>query len=221
LAVPQGRHYNDVMAAFSHAQTDSLTAGAEPIDQDQRIILRGMTWKDFEVLLAVRGDRGGVRAYYLEGEIELMSPSAGHEGLKTMLARLVEAWADEVGLELNGYGSWTLKSEPNEVGAEPDECYVVDAVTKDRPDLAIEVIWTRGGLRKLDIYRGLGVREVWMLDRANKIQIHALRPEGYVVVAKSEVLPALDLAWLAGFLANESQSRAVRALRSAMRASTT
>jgi Uma2 family endonuclease len=209
------------MAAISHASSVSRPDARlddEPRDHDQRVILRGMSWKDFEILLALRGDRAGVRAYYLEGEIELMSPSGGHEGLKTMLARLLEAWADERGLELNGYGSWTLKSDPNEVGAEPDECYVVDAVSKELPDLAIEVIWTRGGLRKLDIYRGLGVREVWMLDREHVIQVHALRGDRYELIARSEVLPALDLVWLASFLANESQSQAVRALRAAMRA---
>jgi Uma2 family endonuclease len=192
---------------------------AEPVDQDQRIILRGMSWKDYEILLALRGDRGGVRVYYLDGEIELMSPSGGHEGLKTMLARLLEAWADERGLEFNGYGSWTLKSDPNEVGAEPDECYVVGAASKDIPDIAIEVLWTRGGLRKLDIYRGLGVREVWMLDKSRRIQVHALREPRYEEVGSSEILADLDLTWLASFLDHESQSQAVRALRAAMRSS--
>jgi Uma2 family endonuclease len=177
-----------------------------------------MSWKDFEVLLALRGERAGVRAYYLEGEIELMSPSGGHEGLKKLLARLLEAWADEAGVELNGYGSWTLKSDPNEVGAEPDECYVIDATTKPMPDLAIEVAWTRGGLRKLDIYRGLGVREVWMIGRDLSIQVHLLRDEGYAAAVRSEALAALDVTWLASFLANESQSTAVRELRAAMRA---
>lgn len=31
----------------------------------------------------------------------------------------------------------------------------------ERPHLAIEVVWTSGGLDKLDVYRKLGVREVW------------------------------------------------------------
>lgn len=203
------------MAAIS--VPPNVAPDAEPVDHDQRVILRGMTWKDYEILLALRGDRGGVRAYYLEGEIELMSPSGGHEGLKKTLARLLEAWADERGLEFNGYGSWTLKSEPNEAGAEPDECYVIGAASKELPDLAIEVIWTRGGLRKLDIYRRLGVREVWMLDRGHRIHVHALRGDRYEAVERSELLPALDLVWLASFLAQESQSQAVRALRAAMR----
>lgn len=60
-----------------------------------------------------------------------------HElGLKKMLARLLQAWADHHAIELNGFGSWTLKSPPAEVSAEPDECYVLDAPRKDLPDLA-------------------------------------------------------------------------------------
>ena len=204
------------MAAVPTSPSSS-PAGSDPTDHDQRVILRGMSWKDYEVLLALRGDRSGVRAYYLGGEIELMSPSGGHEGLKKCLARLLEAWADERGLEFNGYGSWTLKSEPNEVGAEPDECYVVGAISRELPDLAIEVMWTRGGLRKLDIYKGLGVREVWMIDRTHAIQVHALRGDRYERIERSEVLPELDLRWLASFLEHESQSQAVRALRAAMR----
>ncbi len=32
---------------------------------------------------------------------------------------------------------------------------------REAPDLAIEVIWTSGGIDKLESYRGLGVGEVW------------------------------------------------------------
>lgn len=207
-----------VFMSTTHAHA-KVPFDGEPSEEDQRVVLRGMSWKDYEILLALRGDRSGVRAYYLDGEIELMSPSGGHEGLKKTLARLLEAWADERGLEFNGYGSWTLKSDPNEVGAEPDECYVVGATSKELPDLAIEVVWTRGGLRKLDIYRGLGVREVWMLDRSHRLQVHSLRQGRYEPMETSEILPDLDLEWLASFLEHESQSQAVRALRSAMRSS--
>ena len=28
---------------------------------DQRVILYGMSWKDYEIMLAIRGDRAGVR----------------------------------------------------------------------------------------------------------------------------------------------------------------
>jgi len=73
---------------------------------------------------------------------------------------------EETGIQLEGVGSWTLKSSREERGAEPDEGYTVGRVVGDDeddgdcPDIAIEVVWTAGGLDKLEIYRRLGVREV-------------------------------------------------------------
>ncbi|KYF51660.1 hypothetical protein BE04_01100 [Sorangium cellulosum] len=186
-------------------------------ESDQHVILHGMTWKDYEILLAVRGDRAGVRMYYLNGAIELMSPSRSHEGVKTTIARLLEAYCDERGIELSGYGAWTLRNAPKERGAEPDECYIVGDTNKEVPDLAIEVVWTHGGLDKLEIYRGLGVPEVWVWDREEGLRVFALSDERVEPRARSAFLPELDPAWLAGFLEQPTQSQAVRALRAALR----
>lgn len=65
---------------------------AESFDEDQRVVLHAMAWQDFEALLAIRGDRSGVRMYYLDGEVEIVSPTKIHEGRKKTLARLLEAW---------------------------------------------------------------------------------------------------------------------------------
>jgi hypothetical protein len=73
-----------------------------------------------------------------------------------------------------------------------------------------------GGLDKLDIYRGLGVREVWVWKRG-KVCLYALRGDRYERIERSEVLPELDLALYASFLAAPSQSQAVRELRAALR----
>jgi Uma2 family endonuclease len=134
------------------------------LDPDQHVVLRGMSWQDFEALLAIRSDRAGVRMYYLDGEIEITRPTKIHEDRKTTFARLLEVWAMEADIELNGFGSWTLKREMREAGAEPDECYIVGDPEKDVPDLAIEVEWSRAtSLNKQEIYRRLGVRELWTL----------------------------------------------------------
>ncbi|XWJ74439.1 Uma2 family endonuclease [Sorangium cellulosum] len=186
-------------------------------ENDQHIILYGMTWKDYEILLAVRGDRAGVRMYYLNGAIELMSPSRDHEGIKKTIARLLEAYGDERGIELSGYGAWTLRNAPKARGAEPDECYIVGDTNKEVPDLAIEVVWTQGGLDKLEIYRGLGVAEVWVWDREEGLRVFALSDERYEPRARSAFFPDLDPAWLASFLDQPTQSQAVRALRAALR----
>jgi Uma2 family endonuclease len=183
---------------------------------DQRTYLRSVSWKHYEDLLAMRGDHSAPRIAYLYGDVEIMSPSRPHEWIKTTLARLIEAWADEMEIELDGAGSETLKSEPKERGVEPDECYLIGGHRRPMPDLAIEVVWTSGGLDKLEIYRGLGVREVWVWDK-NAIQVYVLRWGRYREHPKSTVLPTLDLPLLVRCMRQPSQTLAVRALRRELR----
>jgi Uma2 family endonuclease len=193
---------------------------APSFEEDQHVVLRAMSWQDFEALLAIRGDRAGVRMYYLDGEIEIVSPTKIHEGRKTTLARLLEIWAMESDVALNGFGSWTLKQEIREAGAEPDECYIVgDSTDQGIPDLAIEVEWSRvTGLSKPEIYRRLGVRELWTLKSDGRLVVRILQKGEWVEHARSKLLPKLDLAWLLSFLDISPQSRAARALRDALRA---
>lgn len=200
------------------AKLTSKEDGGPP--SDQRVLLRGVTWRDYEALLAVRGDaHPGVRLYFLKGDLELMSPSDPHEWTKKTLARLLEAYADESGIEFNGYGSLTMRHARKARGAEPDECYVVGR-RKGQPDLAIEVEWKAGGLDKLDIYSGLGVRELWICrwERHKPVVvIMSLRRGRYVTASKSDLLPNLDMGLLAKFLTTDSQSQAVRSFRAALR----
>jgi len=49
------------------------------------------------------------------------------------------------------------------------------------------------------------------------VLVFALRGDRYERAARSELLPTLDLVWLAGFLGAPSQSQAVRQLRAALR----
>jgi len=175
---------------------------------DQRVFLHHVPWEEYERLLKVRGEDAGPRMTYLEGELELMSPSQDHEAIKTLIGRLLEAYALATGVELNGYGSMTMKSRPRARGAEADECYAVGGA-KRRPDIAIEVIWTHGGLDKLEVYRGLKVREVW-LYRRNRLEIYSLRRNAYIRIPRSEVLPKLDLDQLLRYVGSTNQTDAVR-----------
>ena len=137
------------------------TAAAESIDQ--RVYLHDIDWQGYEALLALRGEQCGARVTYLQGELELMAPSINHELCRKTLARLLEAYAEERGIELNGYGSWTVKNADKKRGFEADECYVVGLRNElpDLPDIAVEIVWTSGGIDKREGYRGLGVPEVW------------------------------------------------------------
>jgi Uma2 family endonuclease len=197
-----------------------VAASAVPsFEDDQHVVLRAMSWQDFEALLAIRGERSGVRMYYLDGEIEIVSPTKIHEERKTTLARLLEIWAMESDISLNGFGSWTLKKELREAGAEPDECYIVgESTDREVPDLAIEVEWSRTtSLSKPEIYRRLGVRELWTLKSDGRLIVRILAKGEWVEHARSKLLPRLDLPWLRSFLEIAPQSKAVRALRDALR----
>ena len=170
----------------------------------------------------MRGERSVPRIAYSQGVLELMTPSRFHENDKKRFARLLEAWAEETGIQLEGVGSWTLKSRREERGAEPDECYTVNRIVGDDeddgdcPDLAIEVIWTSGGLDKLEIYRKLGVREVWFYERGT-LKFFALRDESYEECQRSRLLPGADPGLFLRCMAEPSQVAAVRALRAAFR----
>src|SRR3954467_11431110 len=142
----------------------------------------------------MRGERGVPRVTYVEGVLELMSPSRFHETHKKRFARLLETWSEEMGVKLEGVGSWTLKKQEADRGAEPDECYTINRVPEsdeDRPDVAIEVIWTSGGINKLEVYRKLGVREVWFYERGT-LRFFTLQEEQYTEISRSELLPAVD-----------------------------
>ena len=108
-----------------------MSAAARPLPPpdpdliDQRIVLQGVAWADYQRLLDLRGERSVPRLTYLDGELELMTPSLDHEGLKKRLARLIEAYAELSGIPLEGFGSWTLRSELQRRGAEADECYLL------------------------------------------------------------------------------------------------
>jgi Uma2 family endonuclease len=147
-----------------------------------------------------------------------MSPSRTHDEIKSYVGCLVEAWCLERGVEFTPYGSWTLKNKRVKRGAEADECYVFgpEPKSKPRPDLAIEVIWTSGGIDKLDVYRKLRVGEIWIWKRG-RIRVHVLRGTRYEAVAASETLAGIDLEQLVSFLDRPTASQAIRDYLAALR----
>ncbi|NEX16521.1 MAG: Uma2 family endonuclease [Halochromatium sp.] len=180
--------------------------------EDHIVRLGGSAWRDFERLLAIRGEKANPRLTYLDGALEIMSPSRTHETLKSLISRLVEAYCLEAGIRFMPVGAWTLKDRLQEVGLEPDECYIFDAEETDRPHLAIEVVWTSGGIDKLEVYRRLRVQEVWYW-RKGRIQVYVLADDGYRPQAHSARLPGLDLDLLTKFLDQPTAYDAIQGFR--------
>ncbi|MEY4515374.1 MAG: hypothetical protein RLZZ450_7496 [Pseudomonadota bacterium] len=173
----------------------------------------GVAWTGYEAQLALRGEAPVPRVAYLEGAMELMSPSRDHERVKSYLGCLIEVYALERGIDLSPYGSWTLRNAPKAAGLEPDECYIVGTEQRaDRPDLAIEVVWTSGGLDKFEIYKRLGVPEVWVWHDGS-IRIYLLIDGTYQDTVHSQHLPGIDVSLLLTFLELPTATQAMRAFR--------
>ena len=63
---------------------------------------------------------------------------------------------------------------------------------KPIPDLSIEVVFTSGGIDKLDRYQALGVTEVWFWEDG-VLTLHRLRDNGYERIQQSELPGLIDL----------------------------
>ncbi|MDX2089574.1 MAG: Uma2 family endonuclease [Kofleriaceae bacterium] len=183
---------------------------------DDVVIIQGATWDDYQRHLALRGDGATPRLTYLRGRLQLMAPSPEHETIKSSIGRLVEVYCDHHGIEYTTFGSWTIARKDLERGAEPDECYVFGPARKATvPDLAIEVVWSSGGVDKLDVYRLLGVREVWYWVRG-VITPYVLVGEKYEARTTSDVLAGIELELLARFIDAPTTSAARRGYREAL-----
>lgn len=145
-------------------------------DGEERIALRGVSWRTYEALARDLGDQP-IRLTYDRGALELMSPSSQHERLKKLLGRLVESILEHRNVPFEPAGESRWSREAAERGLEADESYflapdklaVVGGRAADRaddplPDLAIEIDLSEPRIDRSSIYAALGVSEVWYYD---------------------------------------------------------
>jgi Uma2 family endonuclease len=188
------------------------------VTADQRVTRHGVGLAELEALLAARGERSRPRITFLDGVLELMSPSWNHERIKKRLAMLLEAYLFARGLPFAACGSWTLRRPGVAASAEADESYLFgEADGRALPDLAIEVAWTERGIDKLEVYRQLGVPEVWFCVDG-RLDVYHLVGDAYDHRSRSAALPELDLALIAGLLEGGSDHAALAALHAALAA---
>ena len=185
---------------------------AATLEQDaEPILLDGFTWREFKAIEQLL-DRPGVRLSFLDGVLEIRKmPGRKHETVKKRMAALVEAYLEFLGLDFVPTGSMTLESEEGLVRRQADESYELGQ-NRERPDLAIEIVITSGGLNKLEAYKRLQIPEVWFWEK-EKLSLHQLQANGYVEIQQSQVLPKLDIALLIHCIDMENHAEAVREFR--------
>ncbi|MCC3508926.1 MAG: Uma2 family endonuclease [Microcoleus sp. PH2017_17_BER_D_A] len=153
--------------------------------------LSNVTWETLEKLDADLADIGA-RLTYLDGCLEIIgSFSEEHEESRNTLDQLLEMYMRTKDIRFYGRGSTTIGMKELGARKEPDESYCL-GTRKSVPDLAIEITVTSGGIDTLEIYRRVGVQEVWFWEDG-VISVYCLRSTGYELVSKSELLPELDL----------------------------
>ena len=184
--------------------------------EDQRIVIYDVTWEEYEKLSDTFVD-SFPRMTYLAGTLEIvMTTSPEHERLKKIIARLLEAYAEEKNINLNGYGNTTFRNQAAKKGAEPDECYCIGELN-EVPDIAIEIVITSGGIDKLKVYQGLGVKEVWFWENKQFTFHYLPQPDSnYIKSKRSLLLPDLDPVLLSSFVEETNQTQAVKKYRQAL-----
>src|SRR5260221_2335833 len=93
------------------------------ISRPQRFVLYGEPWEPYVRLLRMFDDRRHLRITYDRGALEIMTLSSEHEQWKRLIARLIVALTEELGLPIAEYGSMTMKRRKKQRGLEPDDCF--------------------------------------------------------------------------------------------------
>ena len=178
---------------------------------EQRVLLQNISWQLFERLLHELGEQRSTRLAYHKGKLELMTPLWEHENPNRKIEAMVIALVDELNLNIEMGGSFTLKRQDRAAGKEPDSCYYiqneaqvrgkkeVDLTQYPPPDLALEIDITSSSLNQLSIYSDLGVTEVWRYN-GSRLQIYQLQNGEYVECNFSPTFPLLRATKVEEFL---------------------
>lgn len=177
---------------------------------EQRFIHTGVSWESFKAIQSGFTDSPGVRLFYYEGKLEILSTSPEHAIVKGNIGYLLEDFMLNQGLEFVATGSFSQAKEAV-ASAQADESYCFGA-RKSIPDLAIEVVITSGGPSKLKRYKALGVQQVWFWEHG-EISIYQLAPTDYQKVNESQFIKTINFERLARCAAIEPRSQAVREFR--------
>jgi Uma2 family endonuclease len=170
--------------------TQSSTAQTKSSD-DRLITLKG-DWAHFKLIQQGCEQNPGTQLFYFDGTIEILMPGRSHELFSHMIGSLLTCFLAYQGILFFPFGT-ANQEKPGIAASQADQSYCLGSI-KPIPDLAIEVVFTSGGLSKLQSYRAIGVPEVWFWEDGT-LRLYHLRGEGYDRIEHSELegLKNLDI----------------------------
>jgi Uma2 family endonuclease len=187
--------------------TPATMTAPSTVEQEQRLVVGTMTWRQYEAALGAFQEQAGLRITFIEGRLTLLSPTRRHDWHAKALGRLVEAVANGLGIEWETAGHATYRRKDIEVGVEGDDTYYfgahaelmrgprdIDLATQPPPDLAIEVEVTHPADDAVAVWARLGVPEVWRLNTERWELTFGLRQDDgtYAPSPRSAGLPELE-----------------------------
>jgi len=193
------------------AETAAYREVIERLPTDSTLILRGISWDDYEELLAAVGEAPGLRISYDQGTMQIMTPSSEHESYVRLIERLVDRVSSKLRIKVLSFGSATMKHSRWRKGSEPDACFYVQSASRignrvlldftndPPPDIVVEIDINHDSLSKFPIYAALGVSEIWRYD-GQALAIYLLEHNQYITSEASLALPMLTSAVLTEFL---------------------
>ena len=174
--------------------------------KNRSLQLSSITWQQFKAIETSFDPIPGVRLIYLDGVLEIVILGRDHEYYKSTISLLLEAYLRAKKIRFYRQGSATLGDQEITGQKEPDESYSIGS-QKERPDLVIEVVVSSGGIDTLEIYKRIGIQEVWFWEDGG-LKIYGLQ-ETYQLLEKSGLLPELNIEVLTKYITYYDQYDAV------------
>ncbi len=202
-------------------------ATVEQFQPEERFLLHGIPWETYLELRELP-ENEHIHMTYQGGMLEMMAPSRSHAQYASLISRLIDAWTEEMGIDIQSCRDMTCRREDLQHGFEPDNCYYVanenamrqkkelDFTIDPPPDLAVEIDLGGGGLKKLAVYAAFRVPEVWWFD-GHTLLVFAFAGQGHYEQQPASVsfpdLPAAEIQRVLAKLGTASETALVRSFR--------
>jgi len=195
------------------------------------LVVNDFSWDEYELLMQDLDGRRNPRLSYDCGRLEVVSTSPAHDEFAYLTELFVREFSDAQDLDLQAYGQATWKRKDVGKGAEADCCYYIQnarkVIGKKRiplesnppPDVVVEIDLTSSSMRKLRIYAGLGVPEVWRFD-GKVFHFYELLEGKYAEMVDSKCLPgfaSVPVLEMFSLAETQGQTEALKAFRRVIR----
>ncbi|NJN30287.1 MAG: Uma2 family endonuclease [Synechococcales cyanobacterium RM1_1_8] len=199
---------------------------------EKRITLSQVSWEKLEAILEDLGNQRSTHITYYQGKLEILEPWTHHDRIVRLMDSLLRLLADESGDDLCGGGSQLLKHSERGIAIQPNACYYLaqrprfgDRAELDLrqvapPELAIDIQLHRASLKRLGLFAGLGIPEVWQyvtsLDEAQvlkgELTLLGLQNNRYEPISHSRLYDFLPTAVITSFIAQSDSAGLAQAL---------